>query len=91
MVQIGLSFQQKTAGQRFSQGLPESAPKQLSDPLSDALRKGHHWKRGGFLVITTSMVSHDEYLYVYKQCIIDSYNICNYKDIIRYIYTYYML
>lgn len=24
----------------FPQGLPESAPKQLSDPLSDALRKG---------------------------------------------------
>ena len=42
-------------------------------------------------MITTSMVSHDEYIYIYviyKQCIIDSYNICNYIDIIRYIYIY---
>lgn len=43
-------FQPKTCRfrQRFSQGLLESAPKQLSDPLSDALKKRVtlRWKRG---------------------------------------------
>lgn len=47
MVQLGfflsnwVVFQPKTCRfrQRFSQGLLESAPKQLSDPLSDALKK----------------------------------------------------